>query len=353
MKRALITGITGQDGSHLAELLISKGYQVHGVIRRASSFNADRIKHLYAAPFEPGPNLQLHYGDLTDPTGLFNIMHEVSPDEVYNLAAQSHVGVSFLSPEYTVEAGALGTLRMLEATRDYRDVSGKDVRFYQASSSEMFGSAPPPQNEKTPFHPRSPYACGKVYSYWQTVNYRESYDLFACNGILFNHEGPRRGETFVTRKITRAAARIKLDLQDSLALGNLNAKRDWGYAGDYVKAMWMMLQADRPDDYVVATGESYTVKQFLNAAFAALELDPNEYVTIDPRYMRPAEVDHLQGDPSKIRAELGWEPEVSFEKLVEMMVQEDLELAKREKTLQEAGFLVGARGTTSRYVPFQ
>lgn len=353
MKRALITGITGQDGSHLAEFLIGKGYQVHGIIRRASNFNANRIKHLYQAPYEPGPNLELHYGDLIDPTGLFNIVQDVKPHEVYHLAAQSHVRVSFDCPEYTVESGALGTLRMLEATRDFRDTSGQNVKFYQASSSEMFGSTPPPQNEETPFHPRSPYACAKVYSYWQTVNYRESYDLFACNGILFNHEGPRRGETFVTRKITRAAARIKLGLQDNLVLGNLDARRDWGYAGDYVEAMWMMLQAEKPDDYVVATGESHTVREFLEAAFAAVDLDPDEFVSTDPRYMRPAEVDHLEGDPSKIKEKLGWEPKTSFQELVTMMVEEDLELAKREKTLQDAGFTVGARGTTTEYIPFQ
>lgn len=352
MKRALITGITGQDGSHLAELLLAKGYQVHGVVRRASTFNMERIRHLFDQPYQAGERLVLYYGDMTDAVGLAVIVNKAEPDEVYNLAAQSHVRVSFDSPDYTVEAGALGTLRLLEAVRAYQDRSSKEVRFYQASSSEMFGSTPPPQNESTPFHPRSPYACGKVFSYWQTVNYREAYGLFACNGILFNHEGPRRGEHFVTRKITRAAARIKMGLQQTLALGNLSAKRDWGYAGDYVRAMWMMLQAEQPRDYVVATGKSYQVQEFLDTAFALLDLDPKAYVVTDPSFLRPAEVDHLEGDASLIRQDLGWEPEVSFEQLVEMMVQEDLQLARREKTLKEAGFRVGARGTTQEYIPF-
>lgn len=352
MKSALITGITGQDGSHLAELLLEKGYQVHGVARRASTFNAERIRHLFDDPYKTGGRLTLHYGDMTDAVGLASIVSKVEPDEVYNLACQSHVKVSFDAPEYTVNSGAMGTLRMLETLRSYQELSGKQVRFYQASSSEMFGSTPPPQNEDTPFHPRSPYACGKVYSYWQTVNYREAYNMFGCNGILFNHEGPRRGEHFVTRKITRAAARIKLGLQKTVALGNLEARRDWGYAGDYVRAMWMMLQADAPQDYVVATGEAYSVRDFLEAAFGHLELDYNEFVTIDPEFLRPSEVDHLQGDPSKIRRELGWEPEVGFQELVQMMVSEDLDLARRELVLKESGFRVGSRGTSEEYLPF-
>lgn len=352
MKTALITGITGQDGSHLAELLLQKGYRVYGVARRASTFNAERVRHLFSDPYDSGQSLNLKYGDMTDAAGLAAIVREVNPDEVYNLACQSHVKVSFDAPEYSVNSGAMGTLRLLEAVRSHQEFSGKQIRFYQASSSEMFGSTPPPQNEDTPFHPRSPYACGKVYSYWQTVNYREAYDMFCCNGILFNHEGPRRGEHFVTRKITRAAARIKLGLQDGLALGNLDAKRDWGYAGDYVRAMWMMLQTDTPSDYVVATGRSYSVRQFLESAFSYLELDPDKHVKLDPAFLRPSEVDHLQGDPGKIRRDLGWEPEVGFEQLVKMMVDEDLELAKREKVLKEAGFRVGSRGSGGEYLPF-
>jgi GDPmannose 4,6-dehydratase len=352
MKTALITGITGQDGSHLAELLLEKGYHVHGIVRRASSFNMDRIKHLYVGPYENGSHLTLHYGDMTDGTGLRNIVGQVAPDEVYNLAAQSHVKVSFDSPEYTVDAGAMGTLRLLEAVRDFSDRRQHTIRFYQASSSEMYGSTPPPQSEETAFHPRSPYACGKLFSYWQTVNYRESYGMFACNGILFNHEGPRRGETFVTRKITRAAARIKLGLQDVLYLGNLEAKRDWGYAGDYVRAMWQMLQADEPDDYVVGTGESHSVQEFADLAFARVGLKAAEYIKTDERYVRPAEVDHLRADASKIKTRLGWEPEVTFQGLVEMMVDNDLALAQQEKLLAEAGFKVGGRGTSRTYVPF-
>jgi GDPmannose 4,6-dehydratase len=351
-KVALISGITGQDGSHLAEFLLAKGYHVDGIVRRASTFNAKRIRHLFDDPYSSGGRLTVHYGDMTDAAGLASIVNKVKPDEVYNLAAQSHVRVSFDSPEYTVDSGALGTLRLLEAVRSFQEHSGKQVRFYQASSSEMFGATPPPQNEATPFHPRSPYACGKVFSHWQTVNYRESYNMFACNGILFNHEGPRRGEHFVTRKITRAAARIKMGLQNKVALGNLDARRDWGYAGDYVKAMWMMLQADAPDDYVVATGQSYSVRDFLERAFGALELDYKEYVVIDPEFFRPAEVDHLLGDASKIREKLGWVPETSFETLVKMMVEEDLEIARRERVLREAGFRVGSRGTGGSYLPF-
>lgn len=351
-KRALITGITGQDGSHLAELLLDKGYIVAGLVRRASTFNADRIRHLFEGPYDQHGALALHYGDMLDGTSLAALVRTVEPDEVYNLAAQSHVKVSFDAPEYTVDSGALGTLRLLEAVRAYRDEAGKEVRFYQASSSEMFGSSPPPQNELTPFHPRSPYACGKVYSYWQTVNYREAYNLFACNGILFNHEGPRRGEHFVTRKITRAAARIKLGLQSQLVLGNLDARRDWGYAGDYVRAMWMMLQASTPEDYVVATGKAHSVREFLRATFHYLDLNPDDYVVSDEAYMRPSEVDELQGDPSKIRERLGWEPKVSFDELVKMMVDQDLELAKREVLLSKAGFVVGSRGTKGHYIPF-
>ena len=344
MKKALITGITGQDGSYLAEFLLSKGYEVHGIIRRASTFNTDRIDHLYKDPHDPEARLFLHYGDLTDGTGLRRILEKVQPDEIYNLAAQSHVKVSFEEPEYTADVVATGTLRLLEALRDYMQVSGKAVRFYQAGSSEMFGAAPPPQSEKTPFYPRSPYAVAKVAAYWYAVNYREAYGMFIANGILFNHESPRRGETFVTRKITRAAGRIKLGLQKKLYLGNLDAKRDWGYAGDYVEAMWLMLQQSEPDDYVVATGESYSVREFLEEAFGLLGLDWKEYVEIDPRYFRPAEVDFLLGDPSKAREKLGWKPKVSFKELVKMMVEHDLELARQEKTLKDAGHVVALRG---------
>lgn len=339
-KRALITGITGQDGSYLVELLLDKGYEVHGIIRRASSFNTERIDHLYRDPHEPDVRLFLHYGDLADGTALRRILEKVTPDEVYNLGAQSHVKVSFDEPEYTVDVGALGSLRMLEAIRDYRDRTGHDVRFYQASSSEMFGATPPPQNETTLFHPRSPYACAKVYSYWQTVNYRESYGLFACNGILFNHESERRGETFVTRKITRAATRIKLGLQDKLRLGNLAARRDWGHAADYVRAMWMMLQADEPDDYVVATGRQYSVQEFADSVFDKLYLDPQEFIEVDPRYFRPAEVDSLCGDATKIHQKLGWQPEISFERMIDRMITHDMELARQEKTLRDGGHLV-------------
>lgn len=336
-KRALITGITGQDGSYLAELLLEKGYEVHGIIRRASSFNTGRIEHLYVDPHEVDARIFLHYGDLADGTSLRRILERTRPDEVYNLGAQSHVRVSFDEPEYTVDVDALGTLRMLEAIRDYRDRTNHDVRFYQASSSEMFGSTPPPQNENTPFHPRSPYACAKVYSYWQTVNYRESYGLFACNGILFNHESERRGETFVTRKITRAATRIKLGLQEKLRLGNMEARRDWGHAADYVEAMWRMLQGPEGDDYVVATGTSYSVQDFVNLVFSKLSLDPSEFIEIDPRYFRPAEVDALCGDPTKIQQKLGWNPKISFDEMVTRMIHHDMELARQEKTLRDSG----------------
>jgi len=344
LKKALITGITGQDGAYLAELLLEKGYEVHGIIRRASTFNTDRIDHLYQDPHEPNVQLFLHYGDLTDGTGLRRILEKVQPDEIYNLGAQSHVKVSFDQPEYTADVVATGTLRLLEALRDYMQVSGRDVRFYQAGSSEMFGAAPPPQSEATPFHPRSPYAVAKVAAFWYGVNYREAYGMFIANGILFNHESPLRGETFVTRKITRAAGRIKLGLQKKLYLGNLDAKRDWGFAGDYVEAMWRMLQQDEPDDYVVATGKSYSVREFLEAAFGLLDLNWQNYVEIDPRYFRPAEVDYLLGDPSKANERLGWEPRVTFEELVRMMVEHDLELARQEKTLKEAGHKVALRG---------
>ena len=325
-KRALITGITGQDGSYLSEFLLEKGYEVHGIIRRTSTFNTDRIDHIYVDPHSPEARLFLHYGDLTDGTTLRRILEEVQPVEIYNLGAQSHVRVSFDSPEYTVDAVGMGTLRLLEAIRDYQKRTGVEVRFYQAGSSEMFGKVQDvPQKETTPFYPRSPYACAKVYAHWQTVNYRESYQLFACNGILFNHESPRRGETFVTRKITRALARIVAGTQKKLYLGNLDSKRDWGYAKDYVKAMWMMLQQDRPDDYVIATGETHSIKEFLDVAFNYVNLDWNDYVAFDPRYLRPAEVDLLIGEPTKANQKLGWQPSVNFEGLVKLMVDADLD----------------------------
>lgn len=343
-KRALITGITGQDGSYLAELLLDKGYEVHGLIRRSSSFNTDRIEHLYQDPHQPEVRLFLHYGDLSDGTGLRRILEKVQPNEVYNLAAQSHVKVSFDQPEYTADVDGTGTLRLLEAIRDLQKAYGAEIRFYQAGTSEMFGAALPPQNEQTPFHPRSPYAVSKVAAYWYTVNYREAYHLFAVNGILFNHESPRRGETFVTRKITRALGRIHEGLQDKLFLGNLEARRDWGFAGDYVEAMWRMLQQDEPEDFVVATGASYSIRDFLTAAFGVLNMDWQQYVEIDPRYFRPTEVDFLHGDPSKANLKLGWKPKVSFQSLVEMMVAHDLELARQEKTLRSAGHSVALRG---------
>jgi GDPmannose 4,6-dehydratase len=331
MKKALITGITGQDGSYLTEFLLKKGYEVWGIIRRSSSFHTGRIDHLYKDPHEK-PRLKLVYGDLTDGSNLSAIINEVKPDEVYNLGAQSHVRVSFDMPIFTVNTDALGTLRLLEAVRS----SNKPMKFYQASSSEMYGKAVEiPQTEKTPFYPRSPYACAKAYSFWQTLNYREAYGLFACNGILFNHESPRRGETFVTRKITRAATRIKCGLQDKLYLGNLEAKRDWGYAGDYIEAMWLMLQQERSDDYVIATGESHSVKEFLEEVFDYLDLDWKKYVEIDSRYFRPSEVDFLQGDASKAKKILGWEPKVSFKALAKMMTDADMEIARDEKILKE------------------
>ncbi|MBW6519278.1 MAG: GDP-mannose 4,6-dehydratase [ANME-2 cluster archaeon] len=320
-KTALITGITGQDGSYLTEFLLKNGYEVHGIIRRASTFNTERIDHLYSDPHKEETKLFLHYGDLSDAGQLTNLVHDIQPDEIYNLAAQSHVRVSFDLPEYTGDITALGTTRFLEAIRK----SNVDTKFYQASSSEMFGDSPPPQSENTPFRPRSPYAAAKVYSYWMTANYREAYNIFACNGILFNHESPRRGETFVTRKITMALARIKLGLQDKLYLGNLEAKRDWGFAKDFVEAMWLMLQQDEPGDYVIATGETHSVKEFLDEAFNYAGLNWQEYVEIDPRYFRPTEVDVLVGDTVKAEKKLGWKAKVGFKELVRLMVDADLE----------------------------
>ena len=373
MKKAFITGITGQDGSYLAEFLLDKGYAVHGLIRRSSTFNTDRIDHLYKDPHDPEARLFLHYGDLTDGTGLRRILekvqpdevynlyrdfhdpqarvylhygdlsvsgqltdllHDIQPDEIYHLGAQSHVRVSFDMPEYTGDVTGLGTLRLLEAIRR----TGVKARFYQASSSEMFGAAPPPQSELTPFQPQSPYAAAKVYAYYVVRNYRDAYGLFACNGILFNHESPRRGETFVTRKITRAATRIKLGLQDRLYLGNLDAKRDWGFAGDYVEAMWLILQQDRPDDFVIATGETHSVREFAERVFQKLDLDYQQYVVIDPRYFRPTEVDVLLGDSSKAKTVLGWKPRVGFDQLIDMMIAADMEMSSKEKTLCEAGY---------------
>ncbi len=337
---ALITGITGQDGSYLTELLLAKGYQVHGVIRRSSSFNTQRIDHLYQDPHEQSPRLRLHYGDMTDSSSLRRLLEHVAPDEVYNLAAQSHVRVSFDQPLYTADTVALGTLRLLEMVRDHQQRTGTRVRFYQASSSEMFGKVQEtPQRETTPFYPRSPYAAAKVHAHWAAVNYREAYGLHVSCGILFNHESPRRGETFVTRKITRAVGRIKLGLQKKLYLGNLDAKRDWGFAGDYVEAMWRMLQRDQPDDYVIATGETHSVLEFVERAFAAADLDYRDHVELDERYLRPTEVDLLLGDAGKAARVLGWRPHITFEKLVRMMVAADLELARREKTLHDAGHL--------------
>lgn len=327
MKKALITGITGQDGSYLAEFLLDKGYQVHGIIRRASTFNTQRIDHLYRDPHINGVRLFLHYADLSDSTSLIKLLYRLQPDEIYHLGAQSHVKVSFDIPEYTGDITGLGSIRLLEAIRE----TGLNCRYYQASSSEMFGKvAEIPQTEKTPFYPRSPYAAAKVYAYWMTVNYREAYGLFACNGILFNHESPRRGPTFVTRKITRAVARLKAGLDNKLYLGNLDAKRDWGYAPEYAEAMWLMLQQDNPGDYVCATGESHTVREFLGMAFTRAELDWREYVEIDSRYLRPTEVDLLCGDASKAKRELGWQPRVRFRQLAELMVDAEIEILDLE-----------------------
>ena len=343
MKTALLTGITGQDGAYLARLLLSKDYRVHGIIRRASTFNTDRIDSIYRDPHDPDARMFLHYGDLADGTSLRRIIETVQPDEVYNLGAQSHVKVSFDQPEYTADVVFTGTLRLLDAVRDYSVVSGRAVKIYQAGSSEMYGSAPAPQNEKTPFQPRSPYAASKAGAHWLAVNYREAYGMFICNGILFNHESPLRGETFVTRKITRAAGRIKMGLQDKLYLGNLDARRDWGFAGDYVEAMWLMMQQATPDDYVIATGETRSVREFADAAFRELDLDWQKYVALDERYLRPTEVDRLLGDAAKARTVLGWRPTVTFDSLVKMMVEHDLDLARQEKTLHDAGHTIGLR----------
>lgn len=347
MKTALITGITGQDGSYLTELLLAKGYSVHGIIRRASTFNTERLDHLYQDPHEQGgPTMRLHHGDLADGTSLRKLIETVQPDEVYNLGAQSHVRVSFDQPEYTADVVATGALRLFEAVRDFQERSKKQVRVYQAGSSEMFGAAKPPQTLDTPFYPRSPYAVAKVAAHWYGVNYREAYGLFLCNGILFNHESPRRGETFVTRKITRALGRIRAGLQKKLFLGNLDAKRDWGFAGDYVEAMYLMLQQDQPDDYLVATGEAYSVREFLDIAgeFCGAGFDWTQHVEIDRRYFRPTEVDYLCGDPSKAVEKLGWAPKVSFRELVRMMVEHDYELALQEATLRQAGHSFSLRG---------
>ena len=323
-KSALITGITGQDGSYLAELLLSKGYEVHGIIRRSSSFNTQRLDDIYQDPHEKSRSLFLHYGDLSDSSSLVNLLRDIEPDEVYNLGAQSHVRVSFETPEYTGDATGLGAMRLLEAVR----ASKMSTRYYQASTSELYGSTPPPQNETTPFHPRSPYGVAKIYAYWATVNYREAYDLFAVNGILFNHESPRRGETFVTRKITRAVARIRLGIQDKLFLGNLDAIRDWGYAPEYVQGMWRMLQADDPEDLVLATGVGATVGQFLDSAFKAADLDPREHVEIDPTYYRPSEVNHLLGDPTRAEQKLGWKATTHWDELATLMVQADIKMVE-------------------------
>jgi GDPmannose 4,6-dehydratase len=336
MKKALITGITGQDGSYLTDLLLEKGYEVHGIIRRSSSFNTERIDHNFVDFHNKNARMFLHYGDLNDSSSLRHILEKIQPNEVYNLGAQSHVRVSFDQPEYTADVVALGALRLLEAIKDYQQRTGNEIRFYQAGSSEMFGKVHEiPQKETTPFYPRSPYGCAKVFAHWQTINHRESYGMFAVNGILFNHESPRRGETFVTRKITRAATRIKLGLQDALYLGNLDAKRDWGFSGDYVKAMWMMLQQDEPEDYVISTGETHSVREFLEKVFGYLDLNWEEYVKIDQRYYRPAEVDILLGDCTKAREKLGWTPEVDFDGLVKMMVDSDMKIAERERIIAD------------------
>jgi GDPmannose 4,6-dehydratase len=330
MKRALITGITGQDGSYLAELLLGKtDYEVHGLVRRSSSLNRQRIDHLFARDPSIHERFHLHYADLADASSLAMVMEQLRPDEVYNLGAQSHVRVSFDQPLYTADVVGLGTLRLLEAVRHLN--RSQPVKFYQASSSEMYGSAPPPQGPNTPFHPRSPYACAKLYGHWQTVNYREAYGLFACSGILFNHESPRRGESFVTRKVTLGATRIKEGLQKKLVMGNLDSKRDWGFAGDYVRAMWLMLQQDKPEDYVVATGETHSIHELLDVAFSHLQLDYRDFIEFNTKYTRPSEVDVLLGDATKARESLGWVPEVDFKGLITMMVEHDLELARREK----------------------
>lgn len=332
-KIALITGITGQDGSYLSELLIDKGYEVHGLVRRSStSSNLSRIEHLL-------DKIVLHNGDLTDSSRLNQIVRESNPDEIYNLGAQSHVHVSFEKPDYTLQTNGVGVLRLLEATRAQIESSGKQIRLYQAGTSELFGRSNPPQNENSPFYPRSPYACAKLYAHWQIINYRESYGMFACNGILFNHESERRGEEFVTRKITRAATRIKLGLQKELKIGNLDSKRDWGFAGDYVEAMWMILQAKQPEDYVVSTGKSITVREFCQLTFSSLGLDYQEYVKVDPKFFRPAEVDYLLGEPTKIKNNLGWRPKTSLEELIQRMLKHDLKLAEAELKLETTSSL--------------
>ena len=342
MKRALITGITGQDGSYLAEFLLAKGYEVHGIIRRSSSFNTDRIDHIYRDPHESG-RLKLHFGDLADGNNLSRLLQEIKPDEVYNLGAQSHVRVSFDQPIFTADVDATGVLKLLEAVRVFQEWSGKQIRFYQASSSEMFGKVQEvPQKETTPFWPRSPYGCAKVFGHWITVNYRESYGMHASCGILFNHESPRRGETFVTRKITRAVGRIKLGMQNKLYLGNIDALRDWGFAGDYVEAMWLMMQKPKADDYVIATGKMISVRQFCELAFGQVGLDYRDFIEIDPRYFRPAEVEQLLGDMTKAKTHLGWEPKTTVEELARMMVEHDLDLAHREKVLRDAGHTVNS-----------
>jgi GDPmannose 4,6-dehydratase len=338
MKKALVTGITGQDGSYLAELLLAKGYEVHGLIRRSSTFNTDRIDHLYQDPHINGVQLFLHFGDIADSTNLIKLLYRIQPEEIYHLAAQSHVRVSFDIPEYTGDVTGIGTIRILEAIRE----TGLKAKFYQASSSEMFGNVKEiPQRETTPFHPRSPYGAAKVYAYWVTVNYRESYGTFACNGILFNHESPRRGETFVTRKITRAVARIKAGLQDKLYLGNLDSQRDWGYAKEYVEAMWLMLQQDAPDDYVIATGEAHSVRDFLEEAFSYCGLDWQKHVELDPKYYRPAEVDFLLGNASRAKSKFGWEPKTRFKELVRLMADADFKLAAEETHMKNSSSLKG------------
>lgn len=324
MPKAIITGCTGQDGSHLAEFLLGKGYEVHGIIRRSSTFTTGRINHIF-------DKIKLHYGDLSSAESIRKIIYNVNPDEFYNLGAMSHVKVSFDIPEYTMDIDGTGVIRILESIRDFKENTNKSIKFYQASSSELFGNQPPPQNEQTPFYPRSPYACAKAAAYYITQNYREAYKIFACNGILYNHEGERRGETFVTRKITRAATRIKLGLQEELILGNLNAKRDWGYAADYVEAMWLMLQHTEPDDFIIATGESHSIKEFAELAFKYLDLDYKKYVISDPKYFRPSEVDFLQGDPTKAKTILGWKPKTNLNQLIKIMIDSDMKIAEQEK----------------------
>lgn len=337
MKKALITGITGQDGSYLAELLLNKGYEVHGIVRRSSSFNTERIDHIFVDPHEK-PRLKLHFGDLTDGASLLRVLELAQPDEVYNLGAQSHVRVSFDNPVYTAQTDMVGTLNLLEAVREQQQRTGRQIRMYQAGTSEMFGATPPPQSETSPFYPRSPYGAAKVGAHWMCVNYREAYNMFVCNGILFNHESPRRGETFVTRKVTRAVGRIKHGLQDKLYLGNLDSVRDWGFAGDFVEAMHLMLQQEKPDDYVVATGEAHSVRELLDEAFGLVGIDWKKHVEIDPRYFRPTEVDNLQGTAEKAKRKLGWKPKTTFKHLVKMMVDADLYLAAQEAHLEKGGF---------------